>query len=907
MSILRSLSLMAALLFLLASPLLAQREDTPISSPDPGYRMLESAKVQGADSANGQVMVVWATTELGPDSSARLALYTQLVRNGQPLGVALRLGKPGSIHSPSFSIGAIGDDFLIFYNDSSAPAGTYSQIFNARTLSLEAPRKINNEFSINIENNRRLPVFGDAGHGWRIIWYTYRPGAGTRTWNYRFDSHGAILDSGQIGSTVAGGVLLNSAVPEMALIGNSQWEKSYIVNRNTGRMTSKGAPGFLEPFHVGTDGSLLVQRDSILFLYTRFGDTVPSVGRILPVGLLNLIPRQGLVWRDTGGRIILYYIVVSSGSEKEQRLPSYSIVRLRMETFASAIRIDTLPGDVIEGPAKFKYRLIAYGRNAGCNNQAAVYAGFSENESSFMHYLHSFLMDSQGAISDTGVLVNMPCVPSALSLGRRENDSLSIVELHLADTITLAVPVARKFPPTRLQPGIVPFPGALVCTWREADTAIHDVQGRWDLQGDTIRDRIVYLPPPRVEFDGGLREPERISQDSNRAFPGNVGLAYNYTTEGIGVMYRSEKDPQRLERVSTSRYAFARPGEAGWKNLDKIVKAGSWIGNPQDVKWTGSIIGCDPDSSTIAVLIRKYEHRQFRSYSLYSYHPAGLSWTLDVLPGVHEKTTIIPMGTRTYIAIDSARSLLVREGKIAGSLSLSQAGRMDAKYHKVYGPRFARTSWDADDTTRFHVEIFDTLGNRLHAAAITMRSKTDDYMLLPFRADSSFVILFGGDRGVRGTVLRKDLTPVVVDTLLSATAGRVSHPAGAFRGDTLFLVWEDYRGNVSRIYGTYHSGSWLPSSVEEEPRISASDDDAAFIYPNPAGDDMTITAYSGNGNGILYDMSDVLGREILRGRIGEGEIGELSTMVDISAVPPGTYIVRVWNNGRARAQVVIKR
>lgn len=889
--------MMAALLLLLANPLLAQREDIPLSPLDRGYRMVAEARVERADFANGQIAVVWGTTELTPDSALRAVFYVQLVRDGKSVGRPVKVGDSLSKFSGSIRIAAIGNNFLVLYSDLSR-YGAFSQFFDTRTVSLGTPYKIAREFA-DVGTYVWMRSFGGNDAGWRILWPS-----DNGLWTCHFDSLGVPTEESWKIDAHWANIIPHPFLSDILMIGGSMLEPIHILNKRTGALTAIGAPHYSEPFHLGADTSMMVLRDSTLYLYKRFGDSVPLRMRHLPLSEWNVIPAQGLLWGDRQGKIMLHFLVAHRRFPEQQRHAGYSILRVRMDSLAGALMVDTLPGDSFTVGNANDYLDPIYSRAVGCDNQALVELSFSYPFSS-IESVGALLLDGTGKISfvkRAPDIAGCRSIYPILAVERPQNDSLSIAELHLADTIALSLPVARRNPPPHLSPGIIPFPGSLACTWREADTILRDVQGRWDIRENMVRDQEIYIPPPRVDFDGTLRDAKRIAWDTSATFPGNVGLAYNYTSEGFGVMYRSARDPEWVAPVATSRYAFARPGEDGWVQLDKIIQTASWIFEPNHIKRTGTVIGYDPDYSTIVVLIRRYESWQNLSYSLYSYHSAGISWQLDGLPGVGEKSVIIPMGAKGYITIDSSRGMLVREGKIAGSFDISSAGRLKVKYHKIYGGRFARTSWDASDTTRFHLEIFDTLGTRLHAVSMNLQAETNDYMLMPSPADSSITLLFGGDRGVRGVVLKKNLVPVVVDTLLSATTGRVSHPAGAFRGDTLFLVWEDYRGEVSRIYGTYHSGSWLPSSVEEKREDIPAVDGMPLIYPNPAGNAMTITASTGNEEGLLFDMSDLLGREVLRGRIMEAE-----TSVDISGIPSGTYIVRVWKDGRSRSQVVIKR
>src|SRR5262245_17558268 len=108
-SILIRLVIVALHAVLMSATLAAQRHDIMISPPDRGYRMLDAAKVQAADSANGTVAVVWGTTEADSIESMHVALYVQVIRNGKAIGTPLRIGRPTSKLTGRVRIAALGD------------------------------------------------------------------------------------------------------------------------------------------------------------------------------------------------------------------------------------------------------------------------------------------------------------------------------------------------------------------------------------------------------------------------------------------------------------------------------------------------------------------------------------------------------------------------------------------------------------------------------------------------------------------------------------------------------------------------------------------------------------------------------------------------------------------------------
>jgi hypothetical protein len=82
-------------------------------------------------------------------------------------------------------------------------------------------------------------------------------------------------------------------------------------------------------------------------------------------------------------------------------------------------------------------------------------------------------------------------------------------------------------------------------------------------------------------------------------------------------------------------------------------------------------------------------------------------------------------------------------------------------------------------------------------------------------------------------------------------------------------------------------------------RIETVTDRYTYLMPNPASETVTVASSFRIGDVEVYTLD---GRRILASRV-DG----ISTTLDISSLPTGTYIVRVsTNNGTAYKKLVVK-
>ncbi|MEO5931835.1 MAG: hypothetical protein ABIR47_18015, partial [Candidatus Kapaibacterium sp.] len=104
----------------------------------------------------------------------------------------------------------------------------------------------------------------------------------------------------------------------------------------------------------------------------------------------------------------------------------------------------------------------------------------------------------------------------------------------------------------------------------------------------------------------------------------------------------------------------------------------------------------------------------------------------------------------------------------------------------------------------------------------------------------------------------KNLQSLGENILISDSTISTGRPVAAFRGDSLYVLWEDSRNGISDIYGRVLkvSTAVLPSGVDAE-HAGAGGSSILSIIPNPVGSHMSVRVNGGSGvqrEIIIYNL-----------------------------------------------------
>jgi hypothetical protein len=911
----RLLLLVTILTVATAATLTAQHRDILISTRDNGYRPLIDTVLQAADSAHGEIAVVWSASGIDTNNSIALTLYMQLVRNGVATGVPLKLGGKNWKILPQFRVAALGENFLVLYlvRISFESVGIYSQLFDSRTLTLGEPHLVLTQHDFAVSGDRkRMSVFGSPESGWEVLWYegTY---AQNRLFGCHFDARGVPEREAEVVSGFATEILSFDRLPGIRLLIDS-FGVSRILYTSNGRFDPRPLPFLSGPFHLGRDTSLTILLGDTLFVYPSIFNTGRAIRRTLPMRQWGLDRQQALVYRDDFGKIHLYFAIGRNGDPASGRHAGYAMVRMELDpALHDFLATDTLFTDEDTG-GPLNDKVFYYRRSMGCGNQWRLSVLFGTGESAW-RMLHVTLDDwDQLRRVDTLDTVRCGTMPW-IEPCRLANDSVSAVLVPLPVPVRLSVSNARRAPPAHTIPGIVAYPDGIVCTWREADVTPVDRLCRWIVAADTI-DTIRTFSPPEPPIGGtpyGATSTSGTSGGDNANVPlqSDAGLTYNsYFQSTVDGYYPSEEHTHFTADMAGSSFVLARPRTSGWQIAGTVIERNTYTYPPLNTLiTTGRIIGSNPRRGSIMVaMTTRSVNGGVWPAVLRCHELNGTYW--DVAPGglYAWRLGVIPIGDSLYMLFDTTRGCIVRGVTVLDTFSLRSAGYGSFRYFVLPQGRVARTSWASVGAPRFRIEVFDGLGLLLDTLVLDRPRRSEDAGIVC--SDSTITLLFPGPDGLRATLLDDDLAILAADTLVSNTHGPTAHPSGAFRGDTLFAVWEDLRNQVTRIYANFlpvphragrDSSAGVPSQV-----LRAARPKRVFLSPNPVHDAIAITGWTENTEGLELTISSPLGTLMLETTVFTGSAGEHREIVDLGALPDGVYMARLRSGERALTQSFVK-
>src|SRR5207302_3795042 len=123
-------------------------------------------------------------------------------------------------------------------------------------------------------------------------------------------------------------------------------------------------------------------------------------------------------------------------------------------------------------------------------------------------------------------------------------------------------------------------------------------------------------------------------------------------------------------------------------------------------------------------------------------------------------------------------------------------------YQRISPDRWLR--WHiSDDSTRWIFAVVDSNGSTSYYREAELAGHPKNIFVTQNYPDGAIAVIWGGRGGVRGTFMRQNLNGVGDNMQISATTDSVSYPTAAYRNDTLFVAWEDYRnGGIPDVDGT---------------------------------------------------------------------------------------------------------
>jgi hypothetical protein len=239
-------------------------------------------------------------------------------------------------------------------------------------------------------------------------------------------------------------------------------------------------------------------------------------------------------------------------------------------------------------------------------------------------------------------------------------------------------------------------------------------------------------------------------------------------------------------------------------------------------------------------------------------------------------------------------------------------------YQRLLGSYFIRYYYA--DSLHIQLQVFDLECRLQYSRRVSFPVWPFDPLVVQRPSDSMIVLIWGGRDGIHGTFLSNRLDLMIADTTISSIRQRAIRPSGAFRNDTLFVVWEDYRNGTADIYGNWHYVPGTTASVEDtagQPGDVHGRDSSRqaagppaltilSVIPNPAFTSSTISFSLPQPVGVALDLFDAMGRLAWHRDAEARPAGTNACNVDAAGLPDGIYTVVVSaGNGSATARLVL--
>ncbi len=678
--------------------------------------------------------------------------------------------------------------------------------------------------------------------------------------------------------------------------------------------TNISALRLTRPYHIGNDGAIAVI-DSGRFIVSRsLFASVPE--QIIPLNVdANAILQVSSIRRDSVGYSIIYpvFSVDIAGRGK-----TWMIHKLRVENGAAAVDsiIDTLVMQTIAGQVygSEHFTIIDTALHHACDGIDSIGIGLQVDiyygHGSSLHIVEradlEYSVDQDGNFDHAKQLRSSDAFGAGFGRGcddiisnklavRREGlvpSSAIIADIPVGDsTLRVSIPVVmamRGAGWNHRRPSIFVGNDSLAIVWESAS-------------------------PQRTFFLGALD----FNRDTAVAPQSFVPAAPNSSTH---VTVVTADAPGGRPVIATSLYQA------------HAVTLSDWV-----YSHTYSLYGALPDRwSPIKEFYNSSSTYDF-SNDHYSYDPntrallgivsegsAGTNiFRIDAIGKPIADYQVRRFGAVAVASLDEHRWLLVDSAGMDSyngdvperSIPLSSAA--DSRFMRLLGPYLLRyyptMGYDSaghlrDSSVTFELYHVDSLqAGAIRSAVVRPASGMADLAVVQRPSDRSLHLLSGGSDGLHHLVLDSVLRSNGSDSVVSATHGRVAAPSGVFRGDSLYVAWEDYRDGLSVIYGRVLGGLPLTGAVRtpgDSNNIGEGDELRMRVFPIPTRDYILVEFSLRSAGDLEIEIYDSMGRLILHNVLESLPIGPGRYDWRCRGIHPGVYFIRL--SGPDGAQVTRK-
>lgn len=910
--------LLVCLFILLAagSSVRAQVDDIRISPPDPFSIFLpDSVAMQSAASIGDRTLVVWGNISLNNDGIPVPGLMMQMVIGDAPAGAPVRIDDAAVPPATIAVVLALRDRFLVLWQNSGHSS---REGFNARLVGLDG-----------IPLGPSRPVPGVAPQSEAEVWVRQDGDGYVLSWHQWFANAGSMYWSRQ--HLDAGGNVTGTVEP---LVG--PYDDSYTYPELPGISikvsyasftlydSSRGVPEQRQGEGTRLSGPHILHADrSLLALHAIGSDHRPGLHYYndlfdaSPAWSLPLQQREGdrlleyggMIRTLGGGRYEITYPLVDSAWRNGTGDTALRIMRAVLEpdrTLGAPVTIYAIRNQMHYGcPVNsiIRYRG-GEGREHrkgadGTERSALQLTGIQSGTTPLICAVQ-LIFTPDGRVFDQeelDLLTTEGNIRNRADVQRLSHESLAQVRLAGRDLVLSAESIVSQGFPHQRHPALARSGKGFQIGWQELGTPQKVMVGELALVPNAAFraiDSIIWLQPSR-------------SSDPNSSYHARSGfilpvehalLIDDREIEGGGNKYQTwTAYSQRI------RYGVTQ-NRRQWVELDREKYVSFNYCYPVHDPNTGQTVVSDYNSSG--------DPRGF--IEIHALDTDGTLVWEDSIPGTAH-TRSIPIAPHEVYTYGDECTPLVRykNGTEIGRVELSRLETFQmGRFRRLLGDRLLRVHASRgveglsvgdlfalndkrllaqipvmkDSLVVF--ELYDTGGTLLAAATIKAPTRYYDFSILQARRDSSILIVWGSDNGIRLTVLGSNLQMRERDILISHTERKAVEPAIVLEDTVLHVVWADYRNPGADIYGT----SWpLPAWLRSSPGKEGVGIAVGRALPTPSHDRAAIQFTAPVAGPLSVALVDALGRRVRLETREDIPAGDGTLELDLRGVAPGIYTV----------------
>ncbi|MEP7217692.1 MAG: T9SS type A sorting domain-containing protein [Bacteroidota bacterium] len=830
-------------------------------SADPIQPVLPSrAQVQSAAGIGDITLVVWGSTVANDDGDPVTGLYMQKIRGTTPIDSPMVLTSGAARPFGSLYVRGMGDRFLVCWNDERSDSGIYARVVDINGHLFDEMKLFDGRMSgtgiVPIRLRDRYLLFRSDTSGTDTCSID-SDGNPLNAFHhaYKWNISGLLQPKSMSGYTmldIGGGVPVildsNGAAIALSAKAGEKFLISYFIARN-------GAVATIVRNRISEYKTALDEIPERSFTALVPDSLAPSTETISynDSGTLVITMNDNGIFTPGYGYVHAWMYVFSLreispgvfgddqrvGFEEFNFLPGYSQCRPYFD--CREAQLTRLAGNSYRVAAHFKGDLY-------CDYQTPIPI------SAMVTYRSPVGLPGNGAMGIVGDIQTRRVVHDSESTVAVKIDS-SWITLR-ARVASGAVNVPQMFP------AIANIGGEIRLGWFSLGLDSVVTLGRWNAGATTP---VQVLPPLHIN----------IADNSDPAYP-----AYTLACRNNGFILSAFSRWTDTSKAIRQHYIFWSPTADGWRRTISITDTNQ----PTPLKQISAERTPDGKYSMIAVAPVN-QAGVCLGAQLFVLDTAGSVTRLMRSVPFTAATfqTFLPVSDREYLELDDRGIHHVREDSLISNVS---AGRLtDARFIGLEDLRILKYSVDGG---RIFATMISSRNNSLHAYQSPVISPLPvDLFVLENPSDSGIAMVYGGTDGIRVTMLDKFLNPLRENIQVSREGDSAVHPVAAFRGDSIYIAWEDYRNGASDIYGTILPAVTANASVDTNEGFSAGKSYMMITVPNPASSMVIISVRSTARQSISISIVD------MRGEIRAGKVlqqGERTARFDISMLPNGVYI-----------------